>query len=151
MKRLLQFLTIVLALANISCKDKCRDVLCFSPPEKLVFNVVDMSNGENLFYNGTLDSTAIQVVNLDDNSEFGFEYQGAENQGLIVFQNIGWKTETLHLKVSAGGDFLFQLTVEVRRVMGDCCSASVFDKVEVEQADSEYSSSTGIYTVMVQP
>lgn len=151
MKRILTLITVALIVVASGCKDKCSDTECFSPPGELVFNVIDAATGENLFYNGTLDASSIQVLNLADGSEEDFEFVEGDNQSLIVFQNIGWQTETVNLKVSAGGDVLFQLKVVARRLSGNCCSYTLYDDVDVEQAEFEYDASTGFFNILVLP
>ena len=46
MKPILQILTLTLVFFFLGCKDKCKDIECFTQPGELIFNVVDITTGE---------------------------------------------------------------------------------------------------------
>lgn len=59
------------------------------------FEIVDKATGENLFNNGTYNSSDIKIVNLADDSIVEHNFIDENNFDLIQINKIGWQTEIM--------------------------------------------------------
>ncbi|WP_372774787.1 hypothetical protein [Mangrovibacterium sp.] len=153
MKRILTYL-ILAAFVVASCIDdsgKCDDVACFTPPDSFVFEITDMSNGENLFTNGTYNKLEIEVVDQLSGDPYSVEFIDENDLNWLVISSVGWKTETVELEVTIGGELLFSFYVDADRLNGDCCSYTQYNEVRVEGASFEFDPATERYTILIEP
>ncbi|RKD92110.1 hypothetical protein [Mangrovibacterium diazotrophicum] len=150
MKFYLRLIVLLIFLSACS-NNTCKDVDCFSPPESFTFELVDRSTGENLFASGIFNSSDIAVVNSLDALPREFTFIDEDEIDLLVIYSVGWDTEVVNLAVSVSGQVVFNFYVDAERLSGNCCSYTRFNEVSVDNADFEYDSSTGIYTIFVQP
>jgi len=144
-------LIILLILLSACDKDKCKEILCFTPPESFTFELVDMSTGENVFTSGMFGSSEISVVNTLDEQARSYDFIGEDDINLLSINSVGWDTEVVNLAVTIGDLTAFNFYVDAERLNEDCCSFTRYNEVSVENATFEYDSSTGIYTIFVQP
>jgi len=151
MKNNLKLFVILLVLVSFGCqneKEDCGNIACFTPPDSFTFQVVGLSSGEDLFANGTLDSTAITVVNTYDDTNREFNFETVNNESYLTIYSVGWQTETVNLEVRAGGDLLFTFYVDAERTSGNCCSHTVFNETEIEDAEYEYDTDYYRYKIL---
>ncbi|WP_163710815.1 hypothetical protein [Mangrovibacterium lignilyticum] len=153
MKRLYRILLLLTLVIAFGCgnKNDCEDIACFTPPELFTFQIIDISSGENLFTNGTFDASEIEVVNTLNNESYEFSFIDENSIDLLAIYSVGWKTEIVNLEVSVGGEHLLTFYVDAERKNGDCCSFTDYKETRIDDAEFEYDSSTGIYSILVQP
>lgn len=151
MKNKLKLIALCLILLAFGCKrDDCSEVDCFTPPDSFTFQVVGLSSGEDLFANGTLDSTAITVTNTYDELSREFQFETVDDRSYLTIYSIGWQTEEVNLEVKAGGDLLFTLYVDAERKTGNCCSHTEFNEVEIRDSEFEYDTDHYLYKILIQ-
>jgi len=147
MKYLVSFIFIFLIIITQSCKKDCG--LCFSPPSAFEFELVDKLTGENLFTNGTFNSSDIKIINLDDQSNVEFTFIDENDYNVIKINTIGWKTEIVNYSIRISSDVIFDLYVNAERKKGECCSYTEFKEIRIENSDFELNQDTGIYKILV--
>lgn len=131
------------------CNSDCG--ACFTSPQPFSFEIVDQASGENLFANGTYDSGAIQITNsLDNGAPVDFTFISENNQNLIQINSIGWETEIVDLKFAISDYLVFDFYVDADRKMGECCSHTTYNKIEITGAEFELDPQTGIYKILVE-
>ncbi len=144
---LLFFAAFILNSCNV---DKC-DVLCVSGPLSLSFELLDKATGENLFTNGTFDSTDIEVLDLDNNnSNVEFTFNAENNINIINLGPFGWGTNIANYLLKVGERDIFSIYVDAENIEGECCSRVVLNKLTLEGADYSQNTENGVYEVLVE-
>lgn len=134
----------------LGCKNDCDDVACFTPPTPFLFEIIDNTTGENLFTNGTYQVNEIEVVDLIDDSNVGFDFIDEDNIDLIRINSVGWQTETVNILVRIADENIFNLVVDAELVSENCCSYTNYNEIEIENAEFQLDSETGIYKILVE-
>jgi hypothetical protein len=144
-------LAIIILILTQSCKEnnECEGILCFTPPEPFRFELVDKWTGENLFTNGTFNSNAIKVINLDDQRNVEFTFINENDYNLIQLNTIGWKTETVTYSVQISNENIFNLYVIAERLTSKCCDYTDFKEIQIENSEFEFNEVAGIYKILV--
>lgn len=150
MKTYLKLATFLLVLLAFGCqKNDCKDIDCFTPPGSFTFRLIGISSGEDLFANGTLDSTAITVVNTYDEANFEYNFDSYDDQCYLTIYSVGWQTEIVNLEVRSGGDLLFTFYVDAERKTGNCCSYTQYNEVRIDDAEFEYDTADYLYKILI--
>ncbi len=150
MKNNFKFFVILLIFFSFGCKNEdCGDIDCFTPPDSFTFRVLGLSSGEDLFVNGTFDSTAITVVNTYDNTNREFNFETVNSESYLTIYSVGWQTEKVNLEIRSGGDLLFTFYVDAERATGNCCSHTVFNETEIKDAEYEYDTDYYLYKILI--
>ncbi len=131
----------------LSCKKDCNE--CFSPPQPLLFELVDKEYGYNLISNGSITSVDIKISNSLDNHSLGFNIIKVDDKDLISLNSIGWKTETTSCKFIIFNEAVFTVQVEAKRMTDDCCTHTKYEKIQVELSDNEIYPTNGIYKILM--
>lgn len=149
MRKIIGIVLLMNALILQSCGkgDNCGE--CFSPPEPFVFELVDKEAGENLFTNGTFDSSDIQVVNAQGTRSYSFNFIDEDDNNLISIGSLGWETENVSVLIYVGETEILSLTVDAERLNENCCSFTRYNKISIENAETGLNEETGVYTVYV--
>ncbi|MFD0975268.1 hypothetical protein [Salinimicrobium gaetbulicola] len=151
MKKINLILLVLMAFLQSCNDDKCNDILCFTPPESFLFEIVDKTSGENLFTNGTYDSGDISITDaLNNNEPVEFTFKSDNDRNLIEIGSIGWETEIVNLKIDISDDHIFDLYVDAERKMGDCCDYTEYKEITIGEAEFEFDAQTGIYKILVE-
>lgn len=144
-------LLILFAITFQGCKDddKCNQ-LCFTPPQTFEFEIVDKASGENLFTNGTYDPDDISITDkLNNNEPIAFSFISEDNINLLQIGSIGWKTETVNLKIDIADNHIFNFYVEAERIE-NCCSHTEYNEINLTDSEFELDGQTGIYRILVE-
>lgn len=72
------------------------------------------------------------------------------NSNIIAINEIGWKTENVHLLVKISDSTEFKLFVDVERVSEDCCSHSKLNEIRVSNAESTLDPETDVYQILIE-
>jgi len=148
MKQTIKFLFLALIIITQGCKKECGE--CFTPPSPFEFELVDKLTGENLFTNGTFNSSDIKVINLDDQSNVEFTFIDENDYNVIRINSIGWKTEIVNYSIRVSSDNIFDLFVNAERLNGECCSYTEYKEIRIENSEFELDSGKGIYKILVE-
>ena len=150
MKISLQFLFLLSIFFVSHCKiDDCEEMLCFSPPPVLWFELVDANTGENLFTNGTYFKDQIKIQKVGDGTNVNFNFITENELNLIGIHSIGWQTEIVNFSVGVSTNNIFKLHVDAKRVNENCCSFTRFDEIKIENSNYEFDPKSGIYKILV--
>jgi hypothetical protein len=150
MKTCLQLLVLFLVVLILGCQnDDCSDIACFTPPTYFTFRLIGLSSGDDLFANGTLDSTAITVINTLDEATYAYQFNSYNEQCYLVINSVGWQTEEVNLEVRAGGDLLFTLYIDAERKTENCCGFTAYNEVAVDDAEFEYETGDYVYKILI--
>ena len=141
---------IVLFIIQGCANNDCEDQLCFTPPHSFNFEVVDKASGENLFSNGTFSPDQIEVLNAADNSDLQFNFMDEDDINLISIYSIGWETEIVDVLLKISNTNILDLHVDAERVSENCCSFTRYHEIRIDNAEYEFNSQTGIYTVFIE-
>ena len=143
-------LLVIAAFALNSCNvDKC-DMLCFSGPLSLNFELLDEATGENLFTNGTFDAADIEVLDLDDNnSSVQYTFDAENIRNIIRLGPFGWGTNSVNYTLKIGDVEIFQLILNAEQKTEDCCTFVRVNTLEIKNTEFEQNSETGVYEVLV--
>ncbi len=145
-----KYILVLITVFLISC-NKTKDCgECFTPPQSFLFKIVDKTSGENLFTNGTYESSQIEIKNIVDNSNFEFTFIDEDNYNVIQITSIGWQTEVVNISVKIGNDDIFNLYVDAERLSEDCCSFTRYHEIRIDNSEFELDSETGIYKIIVE-
>ena len=151
MKKISLILLVLMAILQSCNDDACKDVLCFTPPESFLFEIVDKTSGENLFTNGTYDPGDISITDaLNNNNPVEFTFISENDRNLIHIGSIGWETEIVNLKIDISDDHIFDFYVDAERKMGDCCDYTEYKEITIGEAEFELDNQTGIYKILVE-
>jgi len=146
MKYIINCSIFLLIFINQGCK-KCD--ACFSPPNPFLFEIVDKSTGENLFFNKTYNATDIEVINSLDSQNIKFSFLVENDINLIQINSIGWATEKVNIQINISNQNIFNLYVDAERVSEDCCSFTRYNELKIENADFELDSMKEIYKILI--
>jgi hypothetical protein len=151
MKKITTILAIIILIFTQSCKkkDDCEDISCFTPPNPFRFELVDKLTRENLFTNGTFNSSDIKVINLADQSAVEFRFIDENDYNIIQINTIGWKTEIVNYSIQISTVNIFNLYVNAERLDEDCCSFTRYKEIKIENSDFEINQTNGIYKILV--
>lgn len=147
MKATIKIILLVAIVISWGC-EQCGE--CFTPPSAFRFEIVDKATGENLFSNGTFNSSDIKIVNLSDDSNVEYTFIDENDINLIQNHTIGWGTEIINYSFRVGNAHIFNLYVDAERVSEDCCSYTKLNEVGIENSEFELDSKTGIYRIFVE-
>jgi len=115
MKILLPVGIILIFFQGCGCKSEC-----FSPPVPFTLEVVDLTTGENLIENGTIDTSTITLKATDTNASVAFTIE--DNK--ITSEDIGWKSAEgsteFELKLGTAGSVT--ITVIYEAISENCCA-----------------------------
>lgn len=148
MKSVTKLFILIAILSFQSCIEECGD--CFTPPSGFVFELVDKESGENLFTNGTYNSSDIEILNLADSSAVEFGFIDENDINVIVINTIGWKTEIVNYSSTVSGKSVFNLHVDAERLMGECCSYTIYNAIEITDAEFVQDNSSGIFRILIE-
>ncbi|WP_158844191.1 hypothetical protein [Algibacter sp. L1A34] len=138
------------AISLQSCNDDDCNQSCFTPPESFSFEIVDKTNDENLFTNGTYHSQQITITNTLNNSPLEFTFISENNINLIQIGSIGWETEIVNLKIDISNIHIFDFYVDSERKTEDCCPHTEYKEILISNSEFELNSQTGIYKILVE-
>ncbi len=133
-----------------SCLDDDECGACFTPPAPFIFEIVNKATGENLFNNGTYNSSDIKIVNLADDSIVEHNFIDENNFDLIQINKIGWQTEIINYSLKIGVENIFNLYVDAKRLNENCCSFTRYNEIRIENSEYEFNTNTGIYKILVE-
>ncbi|QQX76762.1 MULTISPECIES: hypothetical protein [Aequorivita] len=144
-------LLVIATIAITSCSvDKC-DILCNSGPLGLNFELLDQATGENLFTNGTFDPADIEVLDLNDaNNSVPFTFISENDINIIRLGPFGWGTNIVNYTLKVGEVEIFNLILDAEEKTENCCSFVQINTLEINNADFEQNTETGIYEIMVK-
>ncbi len=143
-------LMIFIAIAlSIGC-DKCKDVLCFTPPPPFEIEFLDSETRENLITNGTYVFNQIEVKNTINGNNVNFDSVSHGTESYIRLIDIGWKTETINYAVSIPVEFEFLLQVNVERLEGECCDFTQINELAISNYEFEKSTSTERISILIK-
>jgi hypothetical protein len=152
MKKIIWLIAVLLLVTFQSCtKYNCEDVACFTPPQPFYFEFVDKTTGDDLFANGKLDSTQIEVFNSADTTNIEYNFIGTDTSNLVVIYGIGWEKDRTKVDVTmnVSGVDLFYLYLDSERMTDECCTYTQYHEVRIDSAEYKISPETGIYTVLL--
>lgn len=121
---------------------------CNTPPQSFMFNIVNDETNKNIFSEGELKSSDIEIINTDDNKkiEDKFIFIDGNNLNYIQIPFIGWKTEKVNLMFKVKDKEIFMLFVDAERLTEDCCTFTRYNKVEIKGAKYEQGKNN-VYTI----
>lgn len=132
----------------VSCKkDKCEDILCFTPPQPFLFELVDKTTGDNLFSIGELESSNIKVLN-EESEPINFTFISENEYNIIDLSEIGWNMGINYYTISVD-DIEFSITLEIEEKHENCCTFFELKQFEISNYQFEQSNTTGIYTIKI--
>lgn len=143
-----KWLLLLTVLFFQSCLPPCGE--CFSPPAHFVFELIDKESGENLFTNGTFNSADLEILNLADNTTVEFNFIDENNFNVIEINDIGWTTEIVNYSFNILTKHICNLYVDAERTSDRCCSYTVYNEIEITDAEFNYDNSSGIYQIIVE-
>ncbi len=85
-----------------------------------------------------------------DDSNVGFDFIDEDNIDLIRINSIGWETEKVNVLVRIADKNIFNLVVDAVLVNENCCSHTNYNEIEIENAEFQLDSETGIYKIRVE-
>jgi len=148
MKEVVKLLLLPLILISQGCEKECGE--CFTPPSPFEFEFVDILTGENLFTNGTFNSSNIKVINLDDQSKVAFTFIDENDHNIIAINTIGWKTETVNYSILIASENIFNLFVNAERLNGKCCDYTEYKEIRIKNSKFELNQDSGVYKILVE-
>lgn len=150
MRQITKLVFIFFVIGIQGCEDKnCKGYLCTTPPSAFIFELVDKSTGENLFTNGTYESTEIEVLKATTEIREDFTFITENDLNLLEISSIGWQTETVTYSVSISSEHIFNLYVEAEAISEDCCSFTRYHEIRIENCDFEIDPTTGYYKILI--
>ncbi len=140
---------LIVVFTIFSCKiNECEDIACFTPPPNFAFELVDKTTGENLFTNGTLKDTDIEV--LDENEEkVTFKFISENSLNIIDLPEIGWNFELHTYTITVGPTVEFRLELEMEEKHENCCTFFKVITFNISNYTYEQSSTTGVYSIKI--
>lgn len=145
------FILILPLILNIQgCNNSCEDIACFTPPEPLMFELVDKGTKENLFTSGAYKPEDITMINLATEKSVNFTFITDNGVNLIQQNNIGWQTETVRFSINHLNDLIFELYVEAERLTENCCTFTRYNVIRIQYAEVEPIPNTSIYRILVE-
>ena len=114
------------------------------------FELVDKLTGDNLFTDGTFNSSDIKIINLDEQSNVEFTFIDENEHNIIRLSKIGWKTETVNYSVEVSTEQIFQLFVDAERLNKNCCAYTDYKEIRIENTEYEWNQNTGIYKILIE-
>ena len=140
---------LIVVFTIFSCKiNECEDIACFTPPPNFAFELVDKTTGENLFTNGTLKDTDIEV--LDENEEkVTFKFISENNINIIDLPEIGWNLDLHTYTITVGPTVEFRLELEMEEKHENCCTFFKVITFNISNYTYEQSSTTGVYSIKI--
>ena len=149
MKKINLILILFIIIFQSCNNDDCGE--CFTPPQSFSFEIVDKINGENVFANGTYESGNIEITDsLNNNEDVEFTFISENNINLIQISSIGWKTETVNLKIDISDNHIFDFYVDAERKTGDCCRYTEYNETKIGASEFELDTQSGIYKILVE-
>ena len=150
MKQIIRLLFLTILFINSGCNTEKECGECFTPPTPFLFEIIDKETRENLFTNGTYESSQIEIKNIVDNSNFEYTFLSENNYNLIQINSIGWYTETVNISVKIGTNDIFNFYVDAERLSEDCCSFTKYHEIRIDNSEFELDSTTGIYRIITE-
>lgn len=148
MQSITRFLFLFTLLFFQACHMECGE--CFTPPASFAFELVDKESGENVFANGTYISADLEIINLADSSAVEYSFIAENNFNIIVINSIGWKTEIVNCSFNLSAKHICNFHVDAERLNDDCCSYTVYNEMEIADAEYAWDNSRGIYQILVE-
>lgn len=148
MKLIIKSLFLFAILFLQGCNTECGE--CFTPPQSFAFDLVDKVGGDNLFANELFNSNDIEIINLAENTEVEFRFIAENGYNIIEINTIGWKTEKVNYSFNIADKHIFNLYVDAERLNDNCCSYTVYNEIEIADAEYAWESSRGIYQILVE-
>jgi len=131
-----------------ACHIECGD--CFTPPASFAFEFVDKVSEENLFANGTYDSSDIEIINLADSTQVEFFFISENGYNIIETNSIGWKTEIVNYSFNVSTQHIFNFHVDAERLSDNCCSYTVYNTIKITDAEFIIDNRSGIYKILIE-
>ena len=145
MKRI--FLTFSIIFTSLILLN-CSEDDCFTPPENVVFEFVNVS-GENLLQNGTLDKSKIIIQQNDGNGNLIGIKTNIREDNKISLEGVGWsessKDYDVYLTMNPIKTFRFKITSS--KITGKCSGYKI-DNIQIEDINS--TSENGYYKIIVE-
>lgn len=148
MKKIFLFATFAMLLSSCIKLDSCEGYECFTPPPEFWFEITDKTTGENLYKNGTLDSTQILLTN-ELGVEVSHQFLTTDSLCLIGLRQIGWEMGLHHYQLDLSDDISLEIQLNMKEMHEKCCT--FFKVVDFQILNYEYAQSDylGIYMVKV--
>jgi hypothetical protein len=132
-----------------ACSENCEGP-CFSPPRSLHFEILDKSSGENVFTSGSLNRNEIEIVDLDKQEVVEFTFIDGNNYDMIRISSIGWESEVVNYAINVGSDRLFELYVDAERLQRDCCSYTIYNDLQITNAEYTHDLGWEFFEVFIE-
>lgn len=123
-------------------------MLCFTPPPIFAFELVDKITSENLFTNGTLSSSDIEIVD-EENKKVKYEFIDRDNLNIINILEIGWDLGFHTYTISVGDDVRFNLELEMEQKSENCCTFFKTTQFNITNYTYIKSNTTDVYQVQI--
>jgi hypothetical protein len=148
MKKLLEILLLALLFTSCINVDSCEDYDCFTPPPEFWLEITDKATGENLYKNGTLDSTQIVFTN-ELGAAVYYEYLSYDSLCLIGLRQIGWEMGLQTYQLQLSDDISLDIQLNMKEMHEDCCT--FFSVIDFQILNYEFTKSgvADIYVVKV--
>ena len=128
-----------LLVANVGC-NKCEGIDCFTPPNILIFQLLDKETGEDLIANGTYlpEEVVVYAVYDDDTHDLSHSYNGSNNyfSDFEIGTKTGPKRSSYELRL--GDDVVIPFTYEVSKRTEDCCTFFELEQFEINGVERLY-------------
>jgi hypothetical protein len=132
-----------------ACSERC-DEPCFSPPRTLYFEILDKSTGGNVFTNGSFNRNEIVIVDLDNQEQVEFAFIDGTGFDMISISAIGWETEAVNYAINVGSERIFELYVDAERLKGDCCSYTIYNDLQISNAEYTHDVGWEFFKIFVE-
>lgn len=144
-----KFRFLIVFFTVLGCKiNECEDIACFTPPPNFTFELVDKTTGENLFTNGNLKDTDIEVV--DENEEkVTFKFISENSLNIIDLPEIGWNLNLHTYTITVGDNIKFRLELEMEEKHENCCTFFKIITFNISNYTYEQSGTTGVYSIKI--
>lgn len=152
MEKKLFFVLLLGMLSFQGCKKiDCTGYDCFTPPEPFIFELLDKNTKENLFSNGTLDSTQIEVLDTLTNNSVDFKFLTEDSINVVVIYGIGWQLDrkAVDVVLRVSGTDIVNVYVDSETLSEECCTFVKYYEVKIGNANYTQDKDSGWYQVLV--
>ena len=147
MKKITTLLLLIL-LVQTSCDklEKCKDILCTTPPPTFIFQFIDKDNGENLFTNNTFDINNVNVTD-ENNKKVDFELMTEDDINVLNLKTVGWDLESKSYTIKLNETTSVNFDLKVNQKHSECCSYYEVETFVVHNYEYERENTHGFIIV----